>query len=187
MSFDDSSGDQPKREAMLDALRRAYPNAAALGVRAAQEGSAPRQEKTLTIAIHRNSGSDGKEIAAAAGALLHKLDEGRVRSRPSVAWDRWSDTRVDWLTYGDNSLLDPGDALRRRRDVGHGAAAKCLLARSAGLFRIPLEKDGEVSPEILLGGLFGALINAGLIEHKSRRILAARKELLERCRYTSPR
>ena len=178
MSFDDSSGDQPKREAMLDALRRAYPNAAALGVRAAQGGAAPRQEKTLTIAIQRNSGSYGKEIAEAAGALLHKLDEGRVRSRPSVAWDRWSDTRVDWLTYGDNSLLDPGDALIADVTLDT-VSGEVLVNEGAGIFRIPLEKDGEVSPEMLLGGLFGALINAGLIEHKSRRIIAARKELVE--------
>jgi hypothetical protein len=32
---------------------------------------------------------------------------------------------------------------------------------------------------MLLGGLFGAMINGGLIEHKSRRVIAARKNLIE--------
>jgi pyruvate-ferredoxin/flavodoxin oxidoreductase len=178
MSFDDSSGNQPKRDAMLDTLRRAYPNAAELGVRAAQDESAPRQDKTLTIAIHRNPGNYGKDIAEDAGALLHKLDEGRVRSRPAIAWNRWSETRVDWLTYGDASLLDPGDALVADVTL-NTESGEVLVYKDAATFRIPLENDGEASPEILLGGLFGALINAGLIEHKSRRVIAARKELIE--------
>ncbi len=36
MAFDDTSGDQPKREAMLDEMRRAYPDAAERGIRASQ-------------------------------------------------------------------------------------------------------------------------------------------------------
>jgi pyruvate-ferredoxin/flavodoxin oxidoreductase len=178
ISFDDASGDQPKREAMLDALRRAYPKAAEHGIRAAQGEAASRQENTLTIAIHRNSRSYGKEIVEAAGALLHRLDQGRVRSRPAIAWDRWSDTRIDWITHGDGSLLDPGDDLVA--DVTLNTASGEVQVRDgAQRFSIALEDDGQGPAEMLLGGLFGAMINGGLIEHKSRRVIAARKNLID--------
>ena len=178
MAFDDTSGDQPKREVMLDTIRRAYPDAAALGIRASHELTAPKQDNALTIAIHRLTGSNSKGLVETVGALLHKLDEGRVRSRPAVAWDRWSDARIDWLTHGDDSLHDPGDALFA--DVSlNTSSGEVLVSKGAKLFRIPREDDSPISSEALLGGLFGALINAGLIEHKTRRIIAARKGLIE--------
>ncbi|MDH3982795.1 MAG: 4Fe-4S binding protein [Gammaproteobacteria bacterium] len=178
MSFDDSPGDQPKRAAMLDALRRAYPNAAQLGIRASQGEAAAYKDNTLTIAIRRNADSYGKEIAEAAGALLHGLDEGRVRSRPAVAWNRWSDTRVDWLTHGDGSLLDPGDSLIADVTL-NTASGEVHVREGAQRFSITLEDDGQGPLDMLLGGLFGAMINGGLIEHKSRRVIAARKNLIE--------
>jgi len=109
LAFDDTSGEQPKREVLLDALRRAYPDAAKAGIRAARGAPVAKPKDSLTIAIHRSNG--GKEILGAAGALLHALEGGRVRSRPAIAWERWSGTSVDWLTHGDDSLHDPGDDL----------------------------------------------------------------------------
>jgi pyruvate-ferredoxin/flavodoxin oxidoreductase len=176
LAFDDTSGEQPKREVLLDALRRAYPNVAELGIRAAINTSPAKPKNSLTIAIQRSNG--GKEILGAAAALLHALEGGRVRTRPAVAWERWADSSVDWLTHGDESLHDPGDDLVAdiTLDVPH---ARVTLAETAGAFRIPLNDDGTEAPEALLGGLFGALVNAGLLDHKSRRIFAARKGLLE--------
>jgi pyruvate-ferredoxin/flavodoxin oxidoreductase len=129
IAFDDASGEHPKREVLLDALRRAYPEVASLGIRA--PGPVPPPENNLTIAIRRIIGRDGGSIADAAAALLHKLDEGRVRSHPAVAWDRWSDARVDWLVHGDDKLNDPGDALvaditpARRGARPAGVIARC--------------------------------------------------------------
>jgi hypothetical protein len=50
-------------------------------------------------------------------------------------------------------------------------------------FRIPplqddAEKSGAPNEEALLGGLFGALQGAGLINQKTRRIIAARRDML---------
>jgi len=142
VTFDDTSGEQPKREVMLDAMRRAYPD------------------------------------VARPGALLHKLDEGHVRSRPAVSWDRWSDARVDWLTYGDASMQDQGDALVADIKL-HVPRGEILVGEESKLFRVPLEADSPDVPESLLGGLFGVLINAGIVAHKSRRVIAARRNLLE--------
>jgi pyruvate-ferredoxin/flavodoxin oxidoreductase len=178
VSFDDTSGEQPKREVMLDAMRRAYPEVARRGVRAAHDAVMPQAETALTIAIHRTSGGDGKGLLEAAGALLHKLDEGHVRSRPAVSWDRWSDARVDWLSYGDASMQDHGDALLADITL-HVPRGEVLLGKESKLFRVPLEVDGPELPESLLGGLFGVLINAGIVAHKSRRVIAARRNLLK--------
>ena len=176
LAFDDTSGEQPKREVLLDALRRAYPNAAQPGIRAARNASVTKPKNSVTIAIHRSDG--GKEILGAAGALLHALEGGRVRTRPAVAWERWSDTSIDWLTHGDDSLHDPGDDLVAdvTLDVPRGLVSIGAIAK---VFRVPREDDGTEATETLLGGLFGALVNAGLLDHKARRIIAARKGLLE--------
>ena len=96
---------------MLDALRRAYPELAELGIRAARSAPALQKDNTLTIAIHRISGGTGKDMLGIAGAVLQQLEEGRIRSRPAVSWDHWSGERIDWLTHGDASLQDPGDEL----------------------------------------------------------------------------
>lgn len=176
LAFDDTSGEQPKREVLLDALRRAYPNATKLGIRAAHNAAVAKPKDTLTIAIQHSNG--GHQILAAAGALLHALDGGRVRARPAVAWERWSATSIDWLTHGDDSLHDPGDDLVADVTLDVPRAVVSIRA-TARAFRIPLEEDGAEAPENLLGGLFGVLVNAGLLDHKSRRIIAARKGLLE--------
>jgi pyruvate-ferredoxin/flavodoxin oxidoreductase len=174
--FDDTSDEQPKREVLLDALRRAYPAASKLGIRAADGTPEAKPKGSLTIAIHRCNG--GKEILGAAGALLHALEGGRVRTRPSVAWERWSGSSIDWLTHGDVSLHDPGDDLIAdiTLDVPNAAVTIGATAKS---YRIPVEHNAPDALETLLGGLFGVLVNAGLLDHKSRRIVATRKGLLD--------
>jgi len=176
--FDDTSGEQPKREVLLDALRRAYPDAAELGIRAATDAEAAKQSDTLTIAIRRVSGSNDKGLVGAAGALLYALDGGRVRSRPAASWESWSDERVDWITHGDDSLQDPGDGLIPDivLDVTNGLL---LLDRGSTVFRIPLADNDVANQEALLGGLFGVLNSTGMIDQKPRRIIAARRRLLE--------
>jgi pyruvate-ferredoxin/flavodoxin oxidoreductase len=83
LAFDDTSGEQPKREVLLDALRRAYPNTAKLGIYAGQGAALSGQDDTLTIWIRRISGR-GQNILGAAGGLLYSLEGGRIRSRPDV-------------------------------------------------------------------------------------------------------
>jgi pyruvate-ferredoxin/flavodoxin oxidoreductase len=175
ISFDDTSGEHPKREVMLDALRRAYPEVASLGIRA--PGSSPPPGNSLTIAVRRIADREGSGIADAAAALLHKLDEGRVRSRPAVAWDRWSDARVDWLVHGDEKLNDPGDALVAdvTLDVPNG---EVRVGEQQQPYAIPQVEAVDL-PELLLGALFGTLVDAGLIDQKPRRVLAARRALLD--------
>ena len=101
LSFDDPSAEEPKREVLLDALRRAYPDTAKLGIRAARGTNRLHKDKTLSIAIQRTTGDANEGLLGAAGAILQQLDEGRVRSRPALTGERWSDTQLDWRTHGD--------------------------------------------------------------------------------------
>jgi hypothetical protein len=162
---------------LLDALRRAYPDIADRGVRASGSLDARVSPNSMTISIRQLHAEPGGTLVEAAAALLHKLEEGRVRSRPSIAWDGWGEVRTDWLVLGDDNLLDPGD----------GVAADVALDVLRNEIYLP-EKDRTYSidplaggdrPEVLLGALFGSLLDAGLIDHKSRRIISARRALLD--------
>ncbi|MBT8088081.1 MAG: 4Fe-4S binding protein [Gammaproteobacteria bacterium] len=182
LAFDDRSGEQPKRAVLLDALRRAYPDAARMGIRAGRDAPTPRHQHSLTISIRRIIGQGGEGILGAAAALLHRLEGGRIRTRPSVRWESGSAAGIDWLTHGDDTFQDPGDGLVAdvMLDVPSG---RLLLRESAMSFGIPLvagfDAISETSRETLLGGLFGALTAADLIDADNRRILAARQGLLD--------
>lgn len=179
LAFDDTSGEQPKREVLLDALRRAYPDAANMGVRAGEDVERFRQDDVVSIAIQRRS-RDGERLLGTAGALLQKVTGGRIRSRPAVTWEQYSGSRVDWLTHGDDTLLDPGDELVADVTLIVPSGV-LLLGDEAKAFQVAAEVDADDASrqEQLLGGLFSVLASAGLIDANARRVIAARRSLLE--------
>lgn len=171
LAFDDEDKTHPKREVMLDALRRAYPQAARLGVRSAQAGDRPSGD-ALVVEIRRLE--DGANLVGDAAALLHALEEGRVRARPAVAGA--SGYRSDWLVHGGESLQDPGDGLAA--DVTLDVVAQSLTVHGEHrVFRIPAEPGHE--SDTMLGALFGTLNRSGLLEVKARRAANARRAQLE--------
>jgi len=178
LSFDDPVVEQPKREVLLDTLRRAYPDTARLGIRAAPGTTALRKDNTLSIAIQRTTGDNNEVMLGTVGAMLQQLGEGRIRSRPALTWDRWSDTQVDWLTHGDVSLQDPGDDVVADATLLTGRNA-VELAHGTRTFLVPPASDDADAQERLLGGLFGVLQSEGFIDHKPRQIITARRSLLE--------
>ena len=182
LAFDDRSGTQPKREVLLDTLRRAYPDAAKLGVLADRQAVSPRQDNTLTIAIRRGRARGTEVLLGAASALLHRLIGGRVRSRPAISWQHGSADRIDWLTHGDDTLQDPGDGLVADITL-LASSGQLLLGKDSKTFNVPLRPEGDTSGELnaesLLGALFGVLLEAGLIESRTRRVIAERRDMLE--------
>ena len=175
MSFDDPAAAEPKREVLLDALRRAYPDVAARGIRATGAMAENPVPRSTTIAIRRTDAKLGRTILEAAAAMLHKLEEGRVRSRPAVAWDGWGEVLTDWLVVGDDSLQDPGDGLVA--DVTLDADRDELRIEETAWQLAPA--PGSDRSEWLLGALFGALLDVGVIDHKPRRIVSARRAMLD--------
>ena len=165
IAFDDDASDQPKREVLLDALRRAYPDAAGLGVRAASDVAAPRQHKTVSVAI-RNHGDD-MQLASSAAALLHALEGGRVRSRTGL--------QAEWFIHGNNQLLDPGD--RVAADITLDATRRAITLHATDKrFAIA---NGKPTNDVLLGGLFAALVVGGFLDAKTRQVAGARRDMLE--------
>jgi pyruvate-ferredoxin/flavodoxin oxidoreductase len=175
ISFDDTSDDHPKRAVLLDALRRAYPEAASLGVRAT--AGAPAVKDTLTIAIRRVGDKQGRGLLDASAALLHKLDEGRVRGRPAVGWDRWRDSRVDWLVHGTELMNDPGDDLVANVTLDL-PRSEIRVGEQQQPYTVPPTEESDLQ-EILLGALFGVLLDSGLVDQTPRRVLSARRAMLD--------
>jgi pyruvate-ferredoxin/flavodoxin oxidoreductase len=181
ISFDDRSGDQPKRAGLLDTLRRAYPDLASSSIRATEtETESVDRGALLTIAVQR-TGEAGGEIAGAAGALLFELDEGHIRSRPAVVCGGWSRRRVDRVSHGDDTLHDPGDGVVADVTLDVPSGSVVLAGESRRFNVLPPNGDGDADTrlESLLGGLFGVLLEAGLIDQKKRRIISARRSQLD--------
>ncbi len=111
IDFENASAENPKREVLLDTLRRAYPDAAAMGVRGTGDPPELKPKESLTVAIHRSGGPGGANFLGEASALLIALEGGRIRSRPAVFWEHWSTCCVDRLTHAGEELLDPGDEM----------------------------------------------------------------------------
>ncbi len=111
--FARTSSIYPKRQVLLDRLRRDYPEIARLGL-VSQEGLPDlRPGGAYTVAVHRLSGQGGEGLAAASAAFLQRLVGGQIRSRPGLFWGRWEAYCVDRFTHApvtvNAPLYDPGD------------------------------------------------------------------------------
>ena len=219
-----STSKYPKRQVLLDSLRRAYPEIADQGVRAAAEAPDLRPAGALSIAVHRVTGQGAEGLAVEAGNYLHRLVGGHLRSRPGLAWERWGACCTDLLTHAPEELQDVGDdapvdfaimAAKRPnpllkphaglRDGGalmivgagtddalwQGLSAETRAAirrRNLTLYAVTPRKRNARTPgvagadlarEHLLGALFKALLDAGRVDVKARRLIPARQEALE--------
>ncbi len=101
----------PKRQVVLDQLRRSYPDIADLGL--LDLGAPPdlRPVGAFTLAIHRLSGLGGEGLAAEAAAFLRQVVGGHLRSRPALFTSPWGDYCVDRFTIAARELRDPGDQI----------------------------------------------------------------------------
>jgi pyruvate-ferredoxin/flavodoxin oxidoreductase len=113
--------DYPKRQILHDALRRAYPEASTMGLRAAEVSPDVRPAGSVTVDVHRAAGSGGEGVAGEAAILLVRAAGGRVRTRPGLTWKRFGGAVRDRLTYGLDGLKDPGDDVAPEGAVWIGA------------------------------------------------------------------
>jgi pyruvate-ferredoxin/flavodoxin oxidoreductase len=108
LNFAPDDSPYPKRQVLLDRLRRSYPDIADLGL----QGSGPepdlRPRDSLTLAIHRPPGAAAAALATDAASLLQRQLGGGLRSRPGLASD-WGSIGIDLLSVGPGQVLDPGD------------------------------------------------------------------------------
>jgi len=108
LSFATLDSPYPKRQVLLDRLRRSYPGLAELGL-----GRAPpadlRPAGCLTLSLHRLVGGPGDGLAVETGALLQRLLKGGLRGRPGTPMG-WGRPCVDRISVAPTPLGDLGDA-----------------------------------------------------------------------------
>lgn len=99
----------PKRQVLLDTLRRHYPDAASLGVRSSAPAPDLRPEGSIGIAVHHPASLPRESgFTSLAAGLLGNLFGGGLRSR--LASNGGPGARQgDRLILGAGPLGDPGD------------------------------------------------------------------------------
>ncbi|MEN8170824.1 MAG: 4Fe-4S binding protein [Pseudomonadota bacterium] len=201
LDFHRADSIQPKRQVMLDTLRRHYPEIAELGLRGKEAAAAPAKDE-LSVAVHHLAGEPGEALAVEAACFLHQLLGGSVRSRPAISWERWGVARVDRFSHSLNALLDGGDEVMANVAILSGDANHpnidpvSNLAQGGSLLllgdHIPaalrasvkqkqinvysLSIDTDHLQEAQLGALIGMLLENSTINLKPRRIVNTREE-----------
>lgn len=103
----------PKHQALLDALRRDYPDAASLGLRDREATHAPTVQELTTVAVHRPAGrafeSFAGQLATLAFGLAGSSSGWQVRSRPGISWQRFEQPVADRVSFARGPIADPGD------------------------------------------------------------------------------
>jgi len=104
LRFYSASNAHPKRQVLLDQIRRAYPDIEKLGLR--EQGPVPdlRPEGTLSIEIRRLPG-----LAVEAAALLQQLSGGRIRTLSAADEDDCAAWIADRLIRAPGGPGHPGD------------------------------------------------------------------------------
>ena len=111
IDFAPESSPYPKRQVLIDQIRREYPKVEELAIRSKESSPDIRPDGSLTIAVHRSEQRDGEGLADEAAALIHRLVGGHVRSRPSADWEHFGAQRLDGFTHSLGPLLSTGDEI----------------------------------------------------------------------------
>ena len=114
VDFGRAASDYPKRQVLLDQLRRAYPNLADLGIAergpaAGATGADLRPAGALTLAIEHRGGDAGSGLMTEAAALLHRIDDGGLRAHSALFEQAWGQGRVERITSVAQVLREPGE------------------------------------------------------------------------------
>ena len=200
ISFDRNDSQHPKRQVMLDSLRRSYPELAERGLQGSTTIES-RADNSLHLSIHRSSGEGHEGLAVEMANLLQQGLGGMIRSQSASSWQRWGKQAVDHITQAPQGLMDvdleaqadvalistpslteeqtlklrQGGALLLTTATQLSANLKARLTQqNIQLFQLKLDKP---NPAQLLGALCGTLIDSGQVDLKARKFIAAYTEL----------
>lgn len=99
----------PKRQVLLDRLRRSHPDVIELGVHDAAASPDLRPDDSLTLDIHRLSGGTGQGLLPELAAMLQRLSMGGLRGRPALITKPWGEHCRERLHHNPSGMRDPGD------------------------------------------------------------------------------
>ena len=109
MRLDQTNELHPKRQVLLDRLRRNYPNLTERGISAADSETDLAPEDAVCVAVQRISGSFGVGLAQDAADLIWQAGGGELRSRIAQSLVPWGESCSDWFCWAPGKLRDPGD------------------------------------------------------------------------------
>jgi len=176
ISLDQTNDPHPKRQVLLDRLRRNYPNLSKRAVSAAAGREielAP--EDAFSVVVQRISGSGGGGLAQETADLIWRVAGGEMRSRVTQSQSPWGDPCSDWFCWAPENLRDPGD--RQPADItifiGHALEqlAPDLKLRQRGSLLIESSaEDAHRLPAAIieqLGRCDGQLFASAALQEKS--------------------
>jgi pyruvate-ferredoxin/flavodoxin oxidoreductase len=108
LEFAPRASDYPKRQVLLDRLRRDYPEVEGLGLRSRDTTPDLRPAGSYTLAVHRRSGQWGEGLAAEAAGFLRRLAGAHLRSHPALFAQPLGSYCIDRFTLSEQELRDPG-------------------------------------------------------------------------------
>jgi len=111
MEFTPRTSDYPKRQVLLDRLRRDYPHVAGLGLH--DQGPTPdlRPTGALTFVVHRRSGQWGEGFGTEAAGFLRRFAGTHLRSHPALFSQPLGSYCIDRFTLSEQALRDPGASM----------------------------------------------------------------------------
>jgi len=111
MEFMPRTSGYPKRQVLLDRLRRDYPYVVGLGLRGREPTPDLRPTGALTFAVHRCSGQWGEGLATEAAGFLHRFAGAHLRSHPTLFSQPLGSYCIDRFTLSEQALRDPGASM----------------------------------------------------------------------------
>ncbi|MES9885583.1 MAG: 4Fe-4S binding protein [Candidatus Sedimenticola sp. 6PFRAG1] len=94
LEFHSSDNSHPKRQVLLDRIRRAYPEIDKLGVRERVKHPILSPKGALTLKIYRTTESRAEALIGESASILQRLGGGRLRTQPGLSWD----DRSQWVS-----------------------------------------------------------------------------------------
>ncbi len=148
MKFHGALPQHPKRQVMLDQLRRAYPACADIGVVAEQQ-SVEGIEGMIALVFHHQGDATRRMLSAGVGALLQRLRGGMLRSTSSLYHDHWQSGSIDLLVHRDagqcvTDAANTADMVLLEADATHHADLTKGVNNGAALLFIGTQEQAGI-------------------------------------------
>ncbi|MBL3527353.1 MAG: 4Fe-4S binding protein [gamma proteobacterium endosymbiont of Lamellibrachia anaximandri] len=111
IDFTRTNENHPKRQVLLDALRRDYPEINDLGICAKTTARDLRPDASLSFAVQRLSGAGDLGLAAETASFIYQLVEGEARIRCGESWNTWGEWLTDRVVMAPEGLRDCGSEM----------------------------------------------------------------------------
>ncbi|MCP3661641.1 MAG: pyruvate ferredoxin oxidoreductase [Gammaproteobacteria bacterium] len=150
INFHNSNNAHPKRQVLLDRIRRAYPEIDALGF-STNKRQDLRQEDAFTLSLHTPADHANDALIGEAGAVLRQLAKGQIRVIPDLSrsdFAGWGESRLHWTSglagdLGDDTPVDFAMALGRGGSFDPDIHRD--LCKGGGLLLVGGNGDGTLS------------------------------------------